>query len=116
MAKLEYEYPIKSVRGKLKDSFGANKRKLANAKGKQEPFSIIFGERDLTNHPVTEAETAHRDKFKAIQALVAARQKNASQKVTDAVAFKAQTAAPTMKKYLWNVCTAQYLATLDPGD
>jgi len=112
MAKLEYEYPIKSVRGKLKDTFGAAKRKLANAEGKQDPFSVIYGERNTTAHPITEHEQSIRDKFKAISLLVAARRKNAQKRVQDAVAFQAQSTYKTLTSYLWSVCTAEYVASL----
>jgi len=105
MAKLEYEYPIKTVRGKLKDKFGANKRKAANAKGQQDPFSVIYGTR--TSDPSAD-EITNRTRFGAIGKLVGQRRKDPSKRATDQAAFKAQSTYPTLTKYLWSVCTAQY--------
>jgi len=110
MAKLEYEFPIKNVKGKLKDTFGAAKRKLANAKGEQEPFSVFYGKRS-TEYTTDEVE--HQTRFKAIALLVAQRRKDISKRVQDHVAFKAQSTYKTFTKYLWSICTTQYNASLE---
>jgi len=112
MAKLEFAYPIEAVHGKLKGSFGAAKRNTANADGEKVAYSVCYGKRNLELHPVTEQEQARRVKFKAIQAIVAARQTNATKRVQDAAAFEAQSAIPTLKKYVWSVAKAEYLASL----
>jgi len=40
--------------------------------------------------------------------LVGQRRKDPSKRATDQAAFKAQSTYPTLTKYLWSVCTAQY--------
>jgi len=112
MAKIEWIDPIKAMHGKVAGNFGAAKRKLANADGEQPNFSVRYGSRNTSLHPITEHEQSIRDKFKAISLLVAARRKNAQKRVQDAVAFMNQTTYKTLTSYLWSVCTAEYVASL----
>jgi len=112
MAKFEWNAPISAVHGRLWKGMGAAKRRIANADGEQPNYSVSYGSRDLTNHPITEHEQSIRDKFKAIALLVAARRKNAQKRVQDAVAFQNQTTYKTLTSYLWSICTAEYLADL----
>ncbi|MCQ2340853.1 MAG: hypothetical protein MJZ48_00100 [Paludibacteraceae bacterium] len=108
MAKLVFAYPIEEVHGKLKGKFGANCRSAKNAKGERKPFSVQYGTRDLTNKPLSTAEITARSRFKTIQAMVATRRKDVSQRSADQAAFKAQSTYPTLTKYLWAVCIQAY--------
>jgi len=105
MAKIEWKTPIEAVHGKLFAGFGAAKRKSPNAEGEQPNYSVFYGKR---TKPVSSDETAARTRWGAIAAMVATRRKNATQRSQDIVAFNAQTAIPTMRKYLWSKCIAEY--------
>jgi len=105
MAKLTYKYPIDEVHGKLKGTFGASIRKAANAKGDRKAFSVNYGTR--SSDPSAD-EITNRTRFGAIGKLVGQRRKDPSKRATDQAAFKAQSTYPTLTKYLWSVCTAQY--------
>jgi len=105
MAHVDWKMPIEAVHGKLFKGFGAAKRKSPNAEGEQPNYSVFYGERKKA---VSSDETAARTRWGAIAKMVANRRKNATQRSADIVAFNAQTAIPTMRKYLWSVCITEY--------
>jgi len=111
MAKIDWKEPIEAMHGKIVGDFGAAKRKNANAKGEHYNFSVRYGKRDLTLHPVGTDEAAARSQFSAVSKLVGARRKNAQKRVQDAQAFAAQSTCKTLTEYLWSVCKAEYTAS-----
>ena len=97
------------MHGALKHGvMGAAMRSTKNAKGEQFNFSVFYGQRDLTNHPLSTGEIAARDKFAAVRAAVEARKGNPTKRVQDQNAFKAQSTYKTLNAYLWAVCGAEY--------
>jgi len=111
MAKIIWKYPIEEVHGALKKKvFGAAKRTSPNAEGEQANFSVLYGQR---TKEVSEAERSRWTKFGAIAAMVGARRKNVTKRVQDQVAFKAQSEYKTLTSYLWSICKAEYLASLE---
>jgi len=111
MAKLEWKAPIEAVHGKLFKGFGAAKRTTPNAKGEVFNYSVFYGKRNLTLHPLSTDEVTHRTDFAAIMALYSARRADVTKRAQDAAGFKAQSTYTTLRSYIWSVCAAQYAAS-----
>ncbi len=116
MGKVLWKYPIEEIHGKLRTDFGAAQRKSKNGNGERDPFTVIYGKRDMTNHPLSSYEVEARARFAAIRALVEEHRCNITKRVADYAGFKAQSTYKTMNKYLWAICTAEYNASLEAGE
>ncbi|MCQ2311515.1 MAG: hypothetical protein MJZ64_07200 [Paludibacteraceae bacterium] len=113
MARMKFAYPIEELHGKIKGNFGAAQRQSKNNAGEGRAYSVNYGKRDLTNHPITSDEQARWNRFAAVQALVAARKLNNVKRVQDQQAFANQTEYKTLNAYLWHVCGQEYDASLE---
>ena len=108
MGKVLWKYPIEEIHGKLRTDFGAAQRKSKNGNGERDPFTVIYGKRDLTNHPLSTAEIAARTRFAAVRALVDLHKSDQQKRMADVTAFRAQTTYKTLNKYLWAICAQEY--------
>lgn len=116
-----YLAPIDYVQGKFPpvlnslgmptnmDKICGRKRAQKNAKGVAIQTIAAIGKRTSA---VTALETQNRADFSAIAKLVSEHKSNITQRVQDQNGFKAQTEYKTFKSYLWNVCKAEYEASL----
>lgn len=66
--------------------------------------------------PVTAQEVQNRGAFAAIAALCAQHRNNITSRQQDQAGFKAQTEYKTFNAYLWNVCKAEYEASLEDDE
>lgn len=101
--KLPFDKPVLSTSNGIQGRLNKH-----NSKGVVYATLSKIGVRDLTEKPISASETAARARFAAIQAMVAARRKDVSQRSADQAAFKAQNIYPTLTKYLWAVCIQAY--------
>ena len=101
-----YLAPVESASGKI---FGRKQKFVAVRRvwGKRQKGCSVVGERDMVNHPYTEAEKAQQTKFGTICSLLAQRMQDPSKMVEDQMAFRAQTEYKTMRQYLWHVIEAE---------
>ena len=99
--KISYLAPVDNASGKI---FGKKQKFMAVTRnwGNRRRGCSVTGERDLKNHPVTQAETDHRTKFAAVAAAARARMADPTQMQADQLAYKAQTKYKTLYQYVFN--------------
>ena len=96
-----YLAPVENASGKI---FGKKQVFVAVRRvwGKRKKGCSVTGERDLKNHPITQAEKDHQAKFAAVAAATNARLADPNQMPIDQMAFKAQSKYTTLRQYVWN--------------
>ena len=99
---ITYLAPVDNASGKI---FGKKQRFVAVKRnwGNRRRGCSATGERDLKNHPMTQAEIDHHTKFAAVAASVSARLADPNQAPLDQMAFKEQTKYTTLRQYVWNL-------------
>ena len=102
-----YLAPVENASGKI---FGKKQVFVAVRRvwGKRKKGCSVTGERDLKNHPISQAEKDHQTKFAAVAAMVNARLADPNQMPLDQLGFKGQTKYETLRQYVWHICAEEY--------
>ena len=102
-----YLAPVENASGKI---FGKKQVFVAVRRvwGKRKKGCSVTGERDMKNHPLTQAEIDHQTKFGAVAKAVNARLADPNQAPLDQMAFKAQSKYKTLRQYVWHLVQAEY--------
>lgn len=111
MSQTTFTYPVEKLCGKV--SRHSRIIHSCTASGKQ--ITYLQGTRDLTTHPVTDAERARQDLFRKRQKAASARLKHsASTYQKDLVAFHNQLTSPnpitSFTAYIWSLVSAEITA------
>ena len=98
---INYLAPVDNASGKI---FGKKEKFVAVTRnwGNRRRGCSATGQRDLKNHPITQAEKDHHAQFAAVAAATNARLADPNQMAIDQLAFKAQSKYTTLRQYVWN--------------
>ncbi len=98
-----YLAPVDNASGKI---FGKKQKFVAVRRltGKRQRGCSVMGERST---PVSDEEKQYRTYWGQVASAVAARMKDPVKQPQDQAAFKAQTEYPTLRAYLWHVCSEE---------
>ena len=101
MAKIEFAFPVDKVHGRLSRQ---HKIGFAHRTASKLNYSTSYGQRST---PVSDDEKQYRSYWGQVASAVAARMKDPPRQPQDQVAFKNQSEYPTLRAYLWHVCSEE---------
>lgn len=101
MAKIEFAFPVDKVHGRLSRQ---HKIGFAHRTASKLNYSTSYGKRST---PVSDDEKQYRTYWGQVASAVAQRMKDPTQQPQDQVAFKNQSEYPTLRAYLWHVCSEE---------
>lgn len=101
MAKIEFAFPVDKVHGRLSRQ---HKIGFAHRTASKLNYSTSYGKRST---PVSDDEKQYRSYWGQVASAVAARLKDPTKQAQDQVAFKNQSEYPTLRAYLWHVCSEE---------
>lgn len=101
MAKIEFAFPVDKVHGRLSRQ---HKIGFAHRTASKLNYSTSYGKRST---PVSDDEKQYRTYWGQVASAVAARLKDPTKQAQDQVAFKNQSEYPTLRAYLWHVCSEE---------
>ena len=101
MAQVEYAFPVDAVHGRISKK---HKIGFAHRKESGKNYTTSYGKRST---PVSDDEKQYRSYWGQVASAVAARMKDPTKQPQDQVAFKNQSEYPTLRAYLWHVCSEE---------
>ena len=101
MAQVEYAFPVDAVHGRISKKHQIG---FAHRKESGKNYTTTYGQRST---PVSDEEKQYRTYWGQVASAVAARMKDPTKQPQDQAAFKAQTEYPTLRAYLWHVCSEE---------
>ena len=102
MAKIDFQFPVDKVHGKLAKN---HKIGFAHRVASKLNYSTAYGVRSTAP---TSKEIAHRKKFGEVAVQTTSRLKDPMHIAADQAAFKAQTKYKTLRQYVFNTLMAEY--------
>ena len=101
MAQVEYAFPVDAVHGRISKK---HKIGFAHRKESGKNYTTSYGQRST---PVSDDEKQYRSYWGQVASAVAQRMKDPTKQPQDQVAFKNQSEYPTLRAYLWHVCSEE---------
>ena len=101
MAQVEYAFPVDAVHGRISKK---HKIGFAHRKESGKNYTTSYGKRST---PVSDDEKQYRTYWGQVASAVAQRMKDPTKQPQDQVAFKNQSEYPTLRAYLWHVCSEE---------
>ena len=101
MAKIEFAFPVDKVHGRLSRQ---HKIGFAHRTASKLNYSTSYGKRST---PVSDDEKQYRSYWGQVASAVAQRMKDPTKQAQDQLAFKNQSEYPTLRAYLWHVCSEE---------
>ena len=101
MAKIEFAFPVDKVHGRLSRQ---HKIGFAHRTASKLNYSTSYGKRST---PVSDDEKQYRSYWGQVASAVAARMKDPTKQPQDQLDFKNQSEYPTLRAYLWHVCSEE---------
>ena len=97
MAKVEYQFPVDKVHGRISKQ---HKIGFAHRKVSKLNYTTSYSERTT---PYSEDEIAHQTKFAAVAKAVTQRMADPSKIANDQKAFREQSKYATLRAFIWNL-------------
>ena len=101
MAQVEYAFPVDAVHGRISKK---HKIGFAHRKESGKNYTTSYGKRST---PVSDDEKQYRSYWGQVASAVAQRMTDPTKQNADQLAFKNQTDYPTLRAYLWHVCSEE---------